>query len=512
MFTTRTSPSTLEQRLDPQFYWPEHINDVTNLERFARQTLDSLRDKATPITYGVLKPRFRDSQFRLARIQNFNDPFLDVESCHGIEEIQFLDYKRSEAAAGDILIAIGGYVGRAAIVPRLSFRLNINQHIARFRPSKLIDPYFAVTYLICSVGTRQTQRYVSGSVQTGINLEDLRELQIPIPHYSSQRYIGDKVRQAESLRTYAYETVTKLDVLFDRYIPRQDWLPFGRRTQRVTQSRLDDRLDAEHFPAAVQQYLRSLKGSFSTLEELGAQVFNGQTQPDAHGGEASSQITVANLAHYFVRGEPRRVTPGGTARKLSAHDLLLCNAAHSKSYIGKDVAYFDGEESVIPSTEVSVVRVNRAKLPASYVRRYLLTQVGYLQIQSTVRGITAHSYPKDLCNIAIPIPEIAAADKELWSRADDLMLNAARANRLADLLSRSAVYFLEALIYGRILEATLIATQQSIEKGDRRQDRDLLSRLTPEGFDHSDHRQLFPNVDSVYEIVDAAQLSAVEAR
>ena len=67
----------LQPRLDPQFYAPENIVNDQRINALAPEPLDSLRDPAVRMSYGVLKPEFVESpEYRLARIQNFLDPFL----------------------------------------------------------------------------------------------------------------------------------------------------------------------------------------------------------------------------------------------------------------------------------------------------------------------------------------------------------------------------------------------------------------------------------------------------
>ena len=223
MQVSRPPLQVLQPRLDPQYYAPENIVNDQRINALAPEPLDSLRDPAVRMSYGVLKPEFVDSpEYRLARIQNFLDPFLNLDACVGISQPHFLKFKRSECLPGDILIAIAGYVGRAALVPTLNCRLNINQHIARFRPhtDERIDPYFLITYLISTTGKRQIQRWVSGSVQAGINLEDLRLLPIPSLQKAAQCYIGNKVRQAELLRASSEQAMRLARQLIEALISR----------------------------------------------------------------------------------------------------------------------------------------------------------------------------------------------------------------------------------------------------------------------------------------------------
>ncbi|TWA85134.1 hypothetical protein FBZ83_104406 [Azospirillum brasilense] len=191
--------------------------------------------------------------------------------------------------------------------------------------------------------------------------------------------------------------------------------------------------------------------------------------------------------------------PMNGTRALALHDLLLCNAAHNKSYIGRDVTYSQ-LEGAYPSTEVMVIRVDRAQVPASFIRQYLKTDIGYRQIQSTIRGITAHSYPSDVKLIEIPIPPVADTEREIWFATDDKMLVAGRCADAAKLLTAVAVALVEHLIDGRLSEADLIAAQKGLEAGNRDADRAILQSLR-QG-DAADAPPLIPDLDGLYALLD----------
>lgn len=76
------------------------------------------------------------------------------------------------------------------------------------------DKYYIWAFIRSTPGTLQFAREVTGSVQAGINLEDLREVLIPEPHRNVQIYIGDKVRHAERLRERSRELEQKVNLEF----------------------------------------------------------------------------------------------------------------------------------------------------------------------------------------------------------------------------------------------------------------------------------------------------------
>jgi type I restriction enzyme S subunit len=96
----------------------------------------------------------------------------------------------------------------------------IGQHSAVLPkdPSAEIDMGYVVAYLNSDIGAVQFQRFVSGTVEAGINLEDLREIPVPIPSNAFQEYVGKKVRESILLRTLADRLVCAAKLLIEGLI------------------------------------------------------------------------------------------------------------------------------------------------------------------------------------------------------------------------------------------------------------------------------------------------------
>jgi hypothetical protein len=101
MFHTRVNSGALGRRLDASFYNPEYVAAEEAIARFSLRTMESLRADGAPIGYGVIKPRFQASSVRMVRIQDFNDPFIDLESSVAIDPAQMTEFKRSDCQPGD---------------------------------------------------------------------------------------------------------------------------------------------------------------------------------------------------------------------------------------------------------------------------------------------------------------------------------------------------------------------------------------------------------------------------
>ena len=74
-------------------------------------------------------------------------------------------------------------------------------------------------------------------------------------------------------------------------------------------------------------------------------------------------------------------------------------------------------------------------------------------------------------------------------------------------LTTAAKLLVEALIEGQVAEADLIAAQKALEAEDRTADREILSRLTRKGMDVAGEPPLFPDLDGLYNALDALNTS-----
>lgn len=513
MYKLRVSTAILESRLDCSFYNPVGLEYTELLQTNSDlRSLSDLVDPARTITNGVRGPDWQQTKYKLIRLQDCDNWIVNFEEAASISLEQFQENRRCRLKVNDIVVAIGGYIGNAAVLTEDCLAV-IGQHSAVLpEPEKQgIDSRYLLAFLNSKIAEAIFCRYVSGTVQAGINLEDLRQLPAPVINAVAQKYIGDKVRQAEQLRAWAKRLENRVQSFHSQFIPDQLNLDFGKKTRKVPSDRMTERLDAHFYPGVVEQYLNTHPHKFESLNALTTVIYNGQTQPESFEGFCK-QITVANLSASFIKGQPRKVSsPSKVDKFIKAHDILMCNAAHNKSYIGRELTYVHTDKKLLPSTEVMTIRVNRDLLPASYVRTYLLSRLGYVKVQSTIRGITAHSYPDDVALLDIYIPEVESNQKQEWFKQDELLVQAGCAVEFSQKLTSCAKILVEALIEGQLTERQLIEAQQALEDGDNSLEQAILSKLSVEGYAIEGATPLFSDVDELYSLLEeAAQAEAEE--
>jgi type I restriction enzyme, S subunit len=510
MFAKRYPPEELIEIIAAQSYSPEIVSYVKKVDH--HPTLGKyLAAKPKLGVTGTIAKDYVDATTPHAI------PYISTKQVKGlhayIEDAKYISkeadikWKKCRVDDGDIVINKSGDVGAAAVLCCQPYKYaNSVSDIISIKLSKpaSIDRDFLVVYLNSPFGQKQLQRLSGGAIFSHVSLHAIPHINVFTANAQAQKYIGDKVRQAERLRTWAKVIEAGVNEYHQALIPSQAGLDFSKRVRIVSPARMSERLDAHFYPGVVDEYLRQNQGNFKALGKLCTSIYNGQTQPKTDQANLCKQITVTNLSSSFLGGTPRDVmTPGKKDKFLKPYDILMCNAAHNKSYIGKDLTYVHLDAPILPSTEVMTIRVDRNQLPASYVRSYLLSKLGNVQIQSTIRGITAHSYPGDMALLDIYIPTVSDSDRETWFACDDKLALAGKACEAATKLTSAAKFFVETLIEGQIEENLMIAAHEGLQSGNDSLDRDILSRLKANGMD-GNGQLLFADLDELYRLLALA--------
>jgi len=104
-------------------------------------------------------------------------------------------YARSRLKGGDLVIAIRGSVGEIAVVPDELTGANLTQDAARISAGPSVHPSWLRLALESPVVTHQIQRRVTGATIKGINIWDLKRVQVPTPPLAKQVRLAKSVEQ-----------------------------------------------------------------------------------------------------------------------------------------------------------------------------------------------------------------------------------------------------------------------------------------------------------------------------
>jgi len=148
----------------------------------ATKLLGDLVDPERGITYGVVQ---RGDEYAggvpVIRIGDF------VENVWAPKDVVCTDpaisskYSRTVLQGGEIVVSIRGTIGKAAIVPSSAAGWNVAREVAVVPILPGVSRYYIHAFLQSDTAQSFFLRETRGVAQRGINLEDLRNLTVPMP-------------------------------------------------------------------------------------------------------------------------------------------------------------------------------------------------------------------------------------------------------------------------------------------------------------------------------------------
>ena len=186
--------------------------------------------------------------YRYVRGQDVKPFFLQDDAPRYMARQDFERLKRYALEEGDILISVVGTIGNAAIVQKRELPAIFSCKSTVVRAERT-DPYYLIAYLNSKYGRQLLLRRQRGAIQKGLNLDDLKDLEIP--HHSPQF--------ARSIREIATASLADLEESRTLYHMAEERLIEGLHFEQrslsadnTTEKRFSDiaaegRLDAEYY-------------------------------------------------------------------------------------------------------------------------------------------------------------------------------------------------------------------------------------------------------------------------
>ena len=502
----RTNSSILVERLDPNFYQPSLVENDKLIKSKGWVELQSLYEASGIGNTSAVERYYSEAADSIPYIsgkviKSFN---IDLDECQRIS----LDSHKNELTKSalkptDVLVIRKGDMGNACVVPSEVNEANCSSEVIYLKMKASSDPYYLVSYLNCDQGQKAFKRLGRGTIIPGVSLLDVPRLPIPKVSEFVQKYIGDKVRQAEQLRAWAKLLRTSVDAhLNSLNLPiNEPPALLNRVSAQTMEDRLDPRPYRTHYLCLVREIEKLPHDSISTLVEL------------ASGCPVSSNDFLENSGIPLVR-----------IRNIGFDDFIGLDTGVSQDvyqdatkYQAKDKMIVVGMDGIFRSqffiSDELPMLVNQrvAMLSPQNIRGELLTHwlnrpEGQMQLnQWAVKTTVEHTSLSDIGRVLIP-----RLDKSLENKLADYLLNARLAYRYAKFLTQVAKTLVEALIEGQLTEQQLIQAQQALEDGDNSFDQAILSKLSAEGYAIEGATPLFSDVDELYSLLEEAAHAEAE--
>jgi type I restriction enzyme, S subunit len=169
-------------------------------EGWCWSTADQLTDGTRAITYGVIKLGVEtEAGIPVLRSSNVRQLLLDLDYVKPIAPAIEAEYARTRLRGGEVVVTVRGTLGGVAVVPSVCAGHNVSREVAVLA---LVEDRLAqaVAYFIGS-GRLQTWMLTrtKGIAYTGVNIETLKRLPVPLPPLAECSRIADKVGQLLSI-------------------------------------------------------------------------------------------------------------------------------------------------------------------------------------------------------------------------------------------------------------------------------------------------------------------------
>ena len=167
-------------------------------------TLESAIDPGRPICYGILMPGLGIlNGIPVIKVRDFPDGRIhEVDLLRTTPEIE-APFKRSRLRTEDLLISIRGTIGRLAEVPASLEGANITQDTARLSIAQEHNRKYIRALLESRFVQNQITSRVTGLAVKGINIGEIRKIQIPLPPRQKQDAIAEQLGEISKAQTSA---------------------------------------------------------------------------------------------------------------------------------------------------------------------------------------------------------------------------------------------------------------------------------------------------------------------
>ena len=204
--------------------------------------LDSLC-KQNSVTYGVVQPGSAlDHGIPLIRVNNFRDTHIDLSDVMYIDPTIESKYTRTRLQGGEVLITVVGSVGQVAIVSDKFIGFNVARAVAVIHPLAHIPSEWIALCLRSPLSKHLLASRANTTVQTTINLKDLRALPIPIPPESERMNISDFIGVVDDCITTLRESNATLEALAQAIF--KSWFVDFDPVHAKMEGRVPDGMDA----------------------------------------------------------------------------------------------------------------------------------------------------------------------------------------------------------------------------------------------------------------------------
>jgi type I restriction enzyme S subunit len=192
-----SSEEVQNNRVNVYYYQPKFIRLINQIRssKFKVESIESLSLKITDGTH--FTPKYVSKGVSFLSVKNVRKNQIDFDNTKFIsEEEHNLLIKRCKPEPFDILFTKVGTIGLSAVIPHNAPEFSIFVSLALLKLDKTkVNPYYVSAYLNSRCTHIQIDRVLKGIGVPDLHLENITEIEIPIPTLEIQNEIAEEVKR-----------------------------------------------------------------------------------------------------------------------------------------------------------------------------------------------------------------------------------------------------------------------------------------------------------------------------
>lgn len=407
-----------EFRIDAEFYRAEILDRIKVLGVHNKTALGKLVNFIVgPFGSTVTVDNYvENSPYRYIRNKDINDFLISDNDPALIPKAIYEELPQFHIKENDLLITVVGTLGKVAIARDTDTQSIFSCKSTLVRATK-INPYYLLTYLNSKTGQLFSLRGKRGAIQEGLNLSDLKDIEVLIVADAFQQNVEKIIRHSFLLINESKSHYREAQNLLLTELGLSNWQPKHQLSFVKNYSDADKigRIDAEYFQPKYDEIVKAIKsypGGWDTLENLCELVGHPSNPPyaDTQDENKTFIVTQKHLGDYSLNDEfwkddealytTSEFIEKNGQYKLREDDILLYSVG---AYIGKANIYRGPVKATIGSF-LTMLRVKRELINPYYLMIFLNTDIGVMLSKQHQRGMAQqYLYPYDIRTFPVPL-------------------------------------------------------------------------------------------------------------
>lgn len=262
-----------DYRWDSEYYGKVYLKNVEVIHHLPTDKLKSLTSFIKKGIFDLPPTYYLKEGVPLIRTSEIKDPTVDFSSTVFIsDKVNEDNYKTSLQPNDLVFTKIGAYIGDVAMLPSNYKKYNFSQNVAGAKLKSSKDGPYLLSFLLSKIGRNQILRSSMLSGQGKLELDDIRNYEIPQVSGDFKAAVASIFKQKEELYNLSVSSYSKAEHLLLQAIGLNNFKPTTKNTneKKVSQSFAQSgRLDAEYYLPKYEEVVLKIKSTpYETLKGL----------------------------------------------------------------------------------------------------------------------------------------------------------------------------------------------------------------------------------------------------